>query len=96
MSYAAKIILHTPLANPAQLASFVETCLTDGVVLIAIIGIDACRVEDVIDELVVRDGSNSTRFIATTSHPKDTIEDVLNFVSLYDAGSGAQIERVRL
>jgi acylphosphatase len=62
MPYARKIILHTPLANPAKLDSFVEDCLADGVVLIAVLGPDSEKVEDLIDELVVGDASDKSRF----------------------------------
>jgi hypothetical protein len=52
MPYARKIILHTPLGDPTKLDSFVEDYLADGVVLIAILGSDSNKVEDLIDELV--------------------------------------------
>ncbi|WP_245477553.1 hypothetical protein [Bradyrhizobium guangxiense] len=93
--YAAKIILHSPLGNPGQLESFVEACLADGVRLIAVVGDDAENVEELIDEIVVGDGSDERRFIATTSHRNESLEEVLNFASLYDAGHRAQVEQVR-
>jgi len=69
MPYPSKVILHTPLADPTKLPSFVETCLADGVVLIAIFGSDCEKVEDLIDELVVGDASDESRFVMTSSHP---------------------------
>ena len=95
MPYAAKIILHTPLADPAKLDSFVEACLANGVILIAILGTDADKVEDLIDELVVGDASDESRFVMTSSHRNESLDEVLNFVAHYDAGPGAQIEQVR-
>ena len=95
MPYAAKVILHSPLSDPAQLDSFVERCLADGVVLIAVVGIDADKVEELIDEIVVGDGSDESRFVVTTSHCNESLEEVLDFVSCYPAGPGAQIEQVR-
>ena len=68
MPYAAKIVLHSPLADPARLPSFVEACLADRVALIAVVGTDADKVEDLIDEIVVGDGSEPRRLIVTTSH----------------------------
>jgi hypothetical protein len=96
MPYAAKIILHAPLAEPARLESFVEACLADRVALIAIVGDDADKVEDLIDEIVVGDGSDARRFIVTTSHRDEPLDEVLDFVACYDAGPGAQVEQVRL
>jgi hypothetical protein len=95
MPYAAKIILHAPLAEPAQLESFVGACLADRVALIAIVGKDADKLEDLIDEIVVGDGSDQRRFIVTTSHRDESLDEVLDLVSCYDAGPDAQIEHVR-
>jgi light-regulated signal transduction histidine kinase (bacteriophytochrome) len=96
MPYAAKIILHSPLADPARLESFVEACLADRVALIAIVGNDADKLEDLIDEIVVGNGSDQRRFIVTTSHRDESLDEVLNFVACYDAGADAQVEQVRL
>ena len=95
MPYPPKVILHTPLADPAKLDSFVEACLTDGVVLIAVFGSDSDKVEDLIDELVVGDASDEGRFVMTSSHRNEPLDEVLDFVAGYDAGPGAQIEQVR-
>src|SRR5712664_1257414 len=92
MSYARKIILHTPLADPAKLDSFVEDFLADGVVLIAVVGPDSNKVEDLIDELVVGDASDKSRFVMTSSHRNESLDEVLNFVECYDAGPRAQIQ----
>jgi hypothetical protein len=93
MPCAAKIILHAPLADPARLKSFVEACLADGVALIAIVGDDADQLEDLIDEIVVGDGSDQRRFIATTSHRDESLDEVLDFVACYDAGRDARSSR---
>jgi len=62
MSYASRVILHLPLSNEDLLDAFVEQCLRDNVALIAVVGEGAARIEDIIDELVVSDGSDDTRF----------------------------------
>jgi hypothetical protein len=93
MPYAPKIVLHTPLADPAKLGSFVEACVADGVVL-AVLGSDSDKVEDLIDELVVGDASDETRFVMTSSHPNGSLDEVLEFVAGCDAGPSAQVEQV--
>ena len=87
--------MHTPLADPAKLNSFVEDCVADGVVLIAVFGSNSEKVEDLIDELVVGDASDQSRFVMTSSHRNESLDEVLDFVRTYDAGPGAQIEHVR-
>lgn len=79
MSYAPRVVLCLPLSNEGLLAAFVEQCLRDRVALIAVVGEGAARIEDIIDELVVRDGSDDACFVTTTSHSNETVEKVLEF-----------------
>lgn len=79
VSYARVLILHAPPWNSQSLVEFVEDCIRDAVFLICVIGYDCQRVEDVIDELVVGDGSDASRFIVTTSHPDETLDKVVAF-----------------
>jgi hypothetical protein len=62
MQYAQRLILHALPWRSPKLQAFVEKCLQDKVVLVCIIGDDCARVEDMIDELVVGDGSDPSRF----------------------------------
>ncbi|UPK07981.1 hypothetical protein IVB05_10985 [Bradyrhizobium sp. 170] len=96
MSYAAKIVLQLPLSNPDVLEPFVEACIRDGVTLIAIVGEGCRKTEDIIDELVVGDGSDESRFICTTSHPGETAEEVIEFASTFNSWEAQSVELVRL
>ncbi|MGY3452831.1 hypothetical protein [Bradyrhizobium sp. USDA 4353] len=97
MPYARKIILHTPLVDPAKLDSFVEACLADGVVLVAVVGPEASLVDDLIDEIVVGDGSDPGRIrkLTTTLHPDEPLAEVLDFVASWPAKPDDRIEQVR-
>ena len=96
MSYAPKIVLQLPISNLDLLDTFVEACLHDGVTLIAIVGEDASRIDDIIDEIVVGDASDPTRFINTTFHPNDTVEEVLDFAKRWEEERGQPVQLVRL
>ena len=74
-----------------------EACVRDGVALIAIVGEGCRKTENIIDELIVGDGSNDSRFsVITSSHPGETVEEVMEFASVF-APEGAQaVELVRL
>jgi len=96
MSYASRIVLHLPLSNEDLLAAFVEQCLRDNVSLIAVFGEGAARIEDIIDELVVGDGSDDTRFVVTSSHPNETVEEAVEFVCLWNDKRDQPVEIVRL
>ena len=94
--YSAKILLRLPLSNSAQLDHFIEHCLADKVVLIAIEGDGCAAVEDRIDDLIVGDGSDETRFIVTTSHPGESFADVLEFAEMWSSEGNPAVQIVRL
>lgn len=92
MAYAPRIVLRLPLSKAWAVTEFVEACLRDKVALIAIVGPGCAEMEDVIDDLIVGDGSADDRFIATSSHPDETMKDVLEFASACsDPRPGLQI-----
>jgi hypothetical protein len=98
MQYAQKIILHAPPWDSPKLEAFVEKCIQDKVVLVCVIGNDCARVEDVIDELVVGDGSDPNRFLNTTSHPGESIAKVREFAEAWtlDVDPTSLVQEVRL
>lgn len=96
MALARKIILHSPILAEADLGNFVERCLTEDVSLLAIIGPGAASLEDQVDWIVIGDGSNPSRFLCTTSHPDEPLEDVLGMVNAWDAGANGHVEQVFL
>ena len=92
MSYAPRIVLRLPLANPTALPDFIDACLRDKVVLIAIAGPGCAEMENVIDDLIIGDGTDESRFIATSSHPGETMQDVVDFASIWsDPRPGVQV-----
>ncbi|MDH4985297.1 hypothetical protein QEZ47_07030 [Aminobacter anthyllidis] len=94
MTYARKIVLHLPVSRPQAIGPFVEQCLRDGVSLIAIVGENARGVEDLVDAIVVGDGSDPSRFVVTTAHQDEAIEDVLEFASHFGSPDSVQLVRI--
>jgi len=95
MKLARKVILHSPISDETLLLGFVETCLNDGVSLLAIVGPGCAQLEEAIDEIVCGDGFGPKRFLSTTSHPDEPLQDVLNMARIWDGGNGA-MQEVRL
>ena len=89
MTRARAVVLQTPLRNPSALPAFVEACLRDRVELIAIVGPDCEALEDEIDWLIVGDGSDESRFIVTSSHAEETLEDAVAFASGWSLQDGS-------
>ena len=99
MPYARKVILHAPPWNSPLLGDFVEACLRDKVGLVCVIGDDCERVHDVIDELVVGDGSMERGDgPLTTWHTNETFAEVWSFaLSLkLDDDPSSLVQEVRL
>lgn len=96
MTFAPKLILHSPVSDERLLDEFVEQCLRDGVSLLAIIGPGCSRLKDVIDEIVVGDGSDPSRFLCTTSHPDDDFDTVMNMAQTWEMDKNDPVQEVRL
>ncbi|MFD2264196.1 hypothetical protein ACFSM5_14940 [Lacibacterium aquatile] len=80
MTYPSKIVLQVPVSDDSRLRVFIEECLKDKVALIAVVG-DGCEeIEDLIDDILVGDGSDATRFIVTTSYPDRSVDEAVEFV----------------
>jgi len=75
----------------------VEQFLADGVSFVGVVGEDCERVEDIIDELVVADGSDAGHFILTSAHPGESVEAAIEFArSLSGEHGGSEVQVVEL
>ncbi len=83
-----KIILCVPIEDNEALAPFVEACLRDKVELIAVVG-DGCKhVEDLIDAIVVGDGSDQSRFLITTAHHARSLDEATHLAENWACQDG--------
>ncbi|HEY1708656.1 MAG TPA: hypothetical protein VGG10_10365 [Rhizomicrobium sp.] len=73
-----------------------ENCISDGVIFIGVVGKDCSRIEDVIDEIVVGDGSDDARDILTSSHPDESLESAVAFARSLTGGFAGEVEIVEL
>lgn len=90
------IILHSPVSDASKLGAFVEQCLTDRVDLVAIVGDGCAALEDQVDWLVTGDASDPDRFLVTSSHPGETLEEVREFASSWRSERDGGVQEVRL
>lgn len=96
MTIEPKIVLALPISDKASLATFVEQCVARNVSLIAVQGEGCARIEDEIDWLIVGDGTDDSRFITTSSHPGETLEEALEFATAWWVSADGPTEVVRL
>ncbi len=89
MEYAPKVVLHCQAGYRMELDRLVQRFLVCGVRFVGVVGENCEQVEEIIDALVVGDGTDSSRFILTSSHPGESVEDVVAFArSISSAGDG--------
>ncbi len=96
MSLARKIVLHSPVSDESLLEPFVEQCILARVSLLAIFGPGSADLEETIDWIVVGDGSDSDRFLCTTSHEDEPFDDVMNMAVTWEYERGDPVQIVRL
>jgi hypothetical protein len=96
MTYAPKLVLELPISNRALLKPFVERCLREHVVLVAIAGPGADEVEDMIDDILIDDGADESRFFVTSSHDDQSIEEVMAFADAWATDQPSAVELLRL
>ena len=96
MTVEPKIVLALPISDEAALATFVEQCIARNVSLIAVHGEGCEQIEDEIDWLIVGDGTDDSRFITTSSHPGETLEEALEFAKAWWVNADGPTEVVRL
>ncbi|MEO7756258.1 MAG: hypothetical protein ABIS07_06750 [Dokdonella sp.] len=78
MPFARKIVLHSRTGYTPQLDVRVNEFMRDGVAFVAVVGVDASRVEDIVDELCVGDGS-AIYSMLTSFHENETVEEAVAF-----------------
>jgi len=78
MPFGRKIVLHSLSGYRPEFDLLVRQFIGDGVIFVAVVGIDASRIEDIIDELCVGDGSNPYSML-TSSHERETLSEAVSF-----------------
>jgi hypothetical protein len=77
MAAPGKIVLHSLQGYRPELDTIVEQWIQERVKYVGVVGMDASRIEDIIDDLCVGDGSNSY-FMVTVAHSlEETLEDAI-------------------
>ena len=78
MPFARKVVLHLLTGYRPELDGLVQQFMDDEVTFVGVVGVDASRVEDIIDELCVGDGS-ATYTMLTSSHVDESLSEAVVF-----------------
>ena len=78
MPHPKKIVLHCRTGDSPRLDTLVEEFIRDGVIFVGVVGQDCSKVEDIIAEIVVGDGSRYYHLL-TSNHPDESVEEAVRF-----------------
>ena len=95
MAYARKLVLHCPKGYEPRLDALVEDFIKDGVAFVGVVGRDCSKVEDIIDELVVGDGSRDYDLL-TSSHEGESLGDAIAFAKALTGEFAGEVQVVEL
>lgn len=96
MPYGRKIVLHCPAGYQPQLDAMIEQFIEDGVAFVGVVGQDCAKIEDIIDEIVVGDGSSNRPFVLTSSHPDEGLDDAIEFAASLTGEYEGEVQVVTL
>jgi len=78
MPFLRKVVLHSLSGYRPELDALVQQFMADGVAYVGVVGVDASRIEDIIMELCVRDGSAPYTML-NSFHEHETLSEVVAF-----------------
>ena len=78
MQFARKIVLHSLTGYRPELDGLVHQFINAGVIFVGVVGVDASRVEDIVDELCIHDGSVPYDML-TSFHENETLSEAVAF-----------------
>jgi len=94
MAYGRKIVLHCRSGYRPELNALIEEFMKDGVTYVGVVGEDAARVEDIIDELCIGNGLKPYNML-TASHDKDeSVEDAVKLAQSLSQEFAGEVEIV--
>ena len=77
------------------LEPLVEEFIKAGVIFVAVVGKDCTKVEEIIDELVVGDGSRAYDLL-TSNHPNESVDEALEFARSLSLNFAGPVQLVTL
>jgi hypothetical protein len=89
-------VLHCTYGVPKGLPELVDEFLRDGVKYVGVVGKDARLTGDIIDEHVVGDGSDASRYILTANHEGESLEYALEFARSLTEEFAGEVQLVEL
>jgi hypothetical protein len=76
-----KIVLHSLAGYRPEFDALVHNWIRSGVNYVGVVGVDAARLEDIVDELCIGDGTEPY-FMLTASHAGESLSDAVALANI--------------
>lgn len=96
MPFAQKVVLHCPQGMPVGMAELATQLVAEGVRFVAAVGPACQAIEDLIDEAAIAAGSPEQNFVLTTSHPGESLAEVIAFAEGLSDGYEGPVQVVEI
>jgi len=93
MQFHRKIVLHSLSGYRPELDQLVQQFIDSGVIYVGVVGLDASRIEDIIMELCVGDGSAPYEML-NSFHEHETLAEVVDFARSLTADFAGEVQVV--
>jgi len=77
-----KIIVNSLSGYRPEFDALVESWMSSGVNYVGIVGVEAAKLEDIVDELCVGDGTREPYFMLTASHPGEPLSEAIALANI--------------
>jgi len=91
----SKVVLISESGYSSEHDELLLSFLDQGCELFCVVGKDCELWENVMDELAIGNGENS-KYITTTSHPGESVKDVIEFANNFTTKSNGEVQIVRI
>lgn len=91
-----RILLRCSRGYKLELDGLVAAWIQEGVKYVGVLGVDASKIEDIIDELCVGDGSNPYPMLTASHAPQETIDDAMSLAKQLSGGFVGEVRIVDL
>ncbi len=95
VNQVCKVVLISESGYSSKHDALLLSFLDQGVELFSVVGRDCELWEEAMDDLVVG-GLESTRYITTTSHPGENVDDVMEFATAFNTKTSGAVHVVNI
>lgn len=94
--HAARVVLHSASGYSPKQDGLLRQLVVDRVEFVGVVGAECERIEDIIDELCVGPEGLGEHTILTSSHPGESLDEVVAFAKSLSLSGPGEVEVIAL